>query len=429
MDHELAKRVRRWAAARAVMTAKGSDGLVIHDEHEMAGSAPSALDSCFTNDGSGAIVVFAADGAEPVRLHGRPADLGVDPGESALEGGRCTGPGNKRAAAHVHGPAGLLTGLQLSSAAGRETRRALSAMGNAQGRVRPRSRGTAWARRAITLAVLAAGVWSVTASRADAGTGLIARTYMCPLPIIGTQPVTISFVRPALNTATVGVPTPPLPITATGTLAAAARLVVSALGAKWAEGTAVGTGEVDSPQGQATESVQFTVPRTDVATGSGPLPVSASGTLPSMTFSRPGGGEVLAAGLTFHISLLTSSGGQTWLSPFNVSCTMASGQSDVLASFRILPAVAPVRAQNATRGTATSPPPPRPVSPAPSPRPTPSLVTGSTAPPPILTPDPPPRPSSLAPCLLWTAGIVVAGVLGGTAWRLLRRWRAQRPAR
>jgi hypothetical protein len=72
--------------------------------------------------------------------------------------------------------------------------------------------------------------------------------------------------------------------------------------------------------------MRFTVPRTDVATGSGPLSVSGFGTLPSMTFSRPGDGEVLVTGLTFHLSLLTSGGGQTFLSPFNITCTLASGQ-------------------------------------------------------------------------------------------------------
>lgn len=159
----------------------------------------------------------------------------------------------------------------------------------------------------------AAGAWGVTVGRAGAGPSPIVRQFMCPLPIIGTQSVTLSVVRPAVDTATVGVPTPRLPITPTGTLAAAARLAISFLGAEWAEGTGVVTGEVDSPQGPAKESVPFTVPRTDVATGSGPLSVSGSGTLPSMTFSRPGDGEILATGLTVHFSLLTSGGGQTFL--------------------------------------------------------------------------------------------------------------------
>jgi hypothetical protein len=299
-------------------------------------------------------------------------------------------------------------------------------MDNAQREaVRPRSRGTAWARRAITLAVLAAGVWSGTLGRAEAAPAPIVRQFMCPLPIIGTQSITISIVPPALDTATVGVPTPRLPITATATFAAAARTVVSFLGAEWAEGTGDVTGEVDTPQGQLKESVPFTVPRTDIATGSGPLSVSGSGTLPALTFSRQGDGEVLATGLTVHFSLLTSGGGQTWLSPFNITCTLASGQSDAVASFRILPVAAPATSPGLNSGTATSsltPRPPRPTSPTPSP--TASPVTSSPAPPPSPTPTPPRKPSSLVSRLRWPAGIVVVGGLGGLAWWLLRRMSA-----
>lgn len=296
----------------------------------------------------------------------------------------------------------------------------------AQGRVvRLRSCGTAWAGRAITLAVLAAGVWGVTVSQAEAGRAAIVRQFMCPLPIIGTQSITISVVPPALDTATVDVPTPRLLITATATFAAAARLVVSFLGAEWAEGAGVVTGEVDSPEGPVKENVPFTVPRTDVATGSGPLSVSGSGTLPSMTFSRPGDGEVLVTGLTVHFSLLTSGGGQTFLSPFNITCSLASGQSAAVASFRILPAPAP--SLSPSGGTATRSPTPRPTSSSPSPAPSP--VTSSPAPPPQPSPTPPSDPSSLAFRLLWPVGIVVVGGLGGAAWWLLRRWLAQRSAR
>ncbi|MGH3165287.1 MAG: DUF6801 domain-containing protein [Trebonia sp.] len=291
-------------------------------------------------------------------------------------------------------------------------------MDNALGRaVRPRSRGTARARRAITLAVLTAGVWNVTASRAEADPAPIIRQYMCPLPIIGAQPMTVSVARPALDTATVGVPTPRLPISATGTVAAAGRMVVGFLDAKWAEGTVVVTGEVDTPQGREQESMPFTVPRTDVATGSGPLSVSGFGTLPSITFSRPGGGEVLATGLTLHISLLTSGGGQTFLSPFNITCALASGQSDAVATFRILPP--PAASPSPVHGTATSSRTPRP-----TPSPTPSPLAISPAPPPSPAPTQSPRPPSLAAYLLWPAGIVAAGGVGGAAWWLLRRMSA-----
>jgi hypothetical protein len=306
-------------------------------------------------------------------------------------------------------------------------------MDNAQGReVSQRSRGTVWTRRVIALGVVAAAVWSVSGSRAEAGTAPIVRQFICPLPIIGAQSVTVSVVRPALDTAIVGVPTPRLPVTATATVAAAARLVVSFLRAEWAEGTGVMTGEVETPQGRVAERMPFTVPRTDVATGSGPLSVPGFGTLPSMTFGRPGHGEVLATGLTFHLSLLTSDGGQTFLSPFNITCTLASGQSDAVESFRILPPPAPLLKR--ARGTATSSPTPRPtpsptLSPSRTPSPSPSSVISGTDPQPSPTPTPSPKPSPRAPHLLWAVGTVVVGGVGGAAWWLLRRWSAQRPSR
>lgn len=284
--------------------------------------------------------------------------------------------------------------------------------------VRPQSRGTAWARRAITLVVLAAGVWSVTAGQAEAGTVPIVRQFMCPLPYVGTQAVTISVVPPALDTVSVGVPSPRLRLTATGTVTSAARLVVSFLGAEWAEGTGAMEGKVATPQGTFKKSMSFTVPRTDVATGSGPLSVSGFGTLPSMTFSRPGDGEIFVTRLTFRLSLLNSAGGQTFMSPLNVTCTLASGQSDAIKSFRILPAAPSTASPDPIRSTVTRS---RSPSPRRTPTPTPTPVTSSPAPSPSPTPVPPPKPSSFARNLLWLAGIVVVGGLGGAAWWLRRR--------
>jgi hypothetical protein len=314
-------------------------------------------------------------------------------------------------------------------------------MDNARGRAgHARSRGTAWARRAITLAVLAAGVWSVAAGRAEAGPAPIVKQFTCPLPVIGTQSVTISVAPPALRTATVGVPSPRLPVSATATVIAAARLVVSFLGAKWAEGTGVMAGEVDSPQGKVKEGIGFTVPRTDVATGSGPLSVSGSGVLPSLTFSRPGEGEILATGLTFHLSMLTSGGGQAFLSPFNITCALASGQSAAVEPFRILPAAASKPVPSPARSAATGSPVPRRPTPSPrparsaatlspTPRPTPSPSPVPSSPAPLLAAaTPPPRSPSRASGLLWLAGIAVAGGLAAAAWLLLRRWLPRRPA-
>jgi hypothetical protein len=97
------------------MDAEGVDGLIVYGEHEITDSASFALDSYFTNDRSGAIVVFVRD-AEPVRLHWRPADLAVYPEEPVLEASSWIRPENNRVATHVRGLADLLAELHLSSA-------------------------------------------------------------------------------------------------------------------------------------------------------------------------------------------------------------------------------------------------------------------------------------------------------------------------
>jgi hypothetical protein len=115
MDNERAKQDRRWAVARSAMDAEGVDALIVYGDHKMADSASFPLDSYFTNDRPGAMVIFAHD-AEPVRLHWHPADLGMYPEDSALEADSWIRPDNNRIATHVRGLADLLTELHLSLA-------------------------------------------------------------------------------------------------------------------------------------------------------------------------------------------------------------------------------------------------------------------------------------------------------------------------
>lgn len=65
--YSLAERDRRWAIARAIMDDEDVDALIVYGEHELAGPAPFAPDTYFTNDRPGAIVVFTRDG-DPVSL-------------------------------------------------------------------------------------------------------------------------------------------------------------------------------------------------------------------------------------------------------------------------------------------------------------------------------------------------------------------------
>lgn len=182
----------------------------------------------------------------------------------------------------------------------------------------------------------------LTVSRAAADPGTVVLQYSCPLPIIGGQPLTATFTWPsALDTVTLDTHTARLPVAVTGSVAAAARTLASLVGAEWIQGTADVTAEVDAPQGDISETMTFTVPRTNVSSGSGPLVVPASGPMPSMFFSQTGTGTVVVSGLVIHLATLTSTGSLTSLGDIDEACTLDSGQSDVVGSFRILPAPTP----------------------------------------------------------------------------------------
>ncbi|GAA3546263.1 M24 family metallopeptidase [Amycolatopsis ultiminotia] len=65
--YTLAERDRRWDLARSFMDREGFDALIVVGEHEDAGPAPYYLDTWFTNDRPGTVVVFPRNG-EPVAL-------------------------------------------------------------------------------------------------------------------------------------------------------------------------------------------------------------------------------------------------------------------------------------------------------------------------------------------------------------------------
>jgi Xaa-Pro aminopeptidase len=58
----LAERDRRWALARTFMDEQGLDALLVFGEHEDAGPAPMCMDTWFTNDRPGMVVILPRDG-------------------------------------------------------------------------------------------------------------------------------------------------------------------------------------------------------------------------------------------------------------------------------------------------------------------------------------------------------------------------------
>jgi hypothetical protein len=216
-------------------------------------------------------------------------------------------------------------------------------------------------------ALLAAGcALGLTASGAVAGQVPIILQYSCQLPLVGGTALTATFVWPSgLQTTTVDTRTPSLPVEVAATVAPAARTVVSFASIEWIEGTADVSAEIMAPQGDISENVKLTVPRTNVSTGSGPLTVPASGPIPSVLLSQTGQATVVVGAVVIHLATLTTSGSLSVLGNISVSCTLDSGQTGVVSSLQILPVASSAArssstAQAALRPTPTQTPTPTP---------------------------------------------------------------------
>lgn len=230
----------------------------------------------------------------------------------------------------------------------------------------------AWACGGIATLLAAGSALIFTASGATAGQVPVTLQYSCQLPIVGGTALTATFVWPSgLQTATAGTRTPSLPVEVAATVASAARTVVSFAGIEWIEGTADVSAEIMAPQGDISESVELTVPRTNVSTGSGPLTVPASGPIPSVLLSQAGQAKVVVKALVIHLATLTVSGTPSILGNLSLSCTLDPGQTGLVTSVQILPVASPAASTAQAAPTSAIPTPtPTPTSAIPTPAPT-----------------------------------------------------------
>lgn len=152
----------------------------------------------------------------------------------------------------------------------------------------------AWICRTIVALLAAVYAAGLNASAAVTGQVPVTLRYSCQLPIVGGTALTTKFVWPSgLRTTTVDTRTPSLPVDVAATVGSAARTVVSVVGIEWIEGTADVRVDIKAPQGNISEKVKFTVPRTNVSTGSGPLTVSATGSTRPVLLSQTGQAKVV----------------------------------------------------------------------------------------------------------------------------------------
>jgi hypothetical protein len=247
---------------------------------------------------------------------------------------------------------------------------------------------TIYSKAAIGIAVgVGAGVGLWGTGVAHASTHRVPLQFECSFPVIGDQPVSGEIDWDFPGAVTVGRPTPPVPITATievpsGDIEAAHQF----LGVASASGNGTGSATVVAPQGNIPVSLSASVPSTNVP-ASGSVTVVIPATFPSITPTRPGVAKVTMGAITMHITPRDSSGGVTFPGTVTSTCTLAPGQSDVVASIRIdpapqvtVPTVHPTTAAPTPTHHPRPTPPPHPPSPTHTARPTPTPTRTFAAP-------------------------------------------------
>ncbi|MFI2347459.1 DUF6801 domain-containing protein [Streptomyces sp. NPDC019443] len=174
--------------------------------------------------------------------------------------------------------------------------------------------------------------------------------YTCAFSGLGNQPVTMELDSDIPNSIKVGKASPKSALDGVATVGASFTQLAALAGAKTIEGSLDGNATVTAPQGSIPLTVPMTIPRTTIP-ASGSFDVTAKGTAPSLTFSRPGNAKVTVGHLTLHLTPKDANGNTTAVGTINAPCALESGQNTVLQSLVI---TEPVKATATATGEASS---------------------------------------------------------------------------
>ncbi|WP_405889644.1 DUF6801 domain-containing protein [Streptomyces sp. NBC_00133] len=174
--------------------------------------------------------------------------------------------------------------------------------------------------------------------------------YTCTFSGLGNQPVTMELESDIPNSMKVGKASPKSALDGVATVGASFTQLAALASAKTLEGSLDGNATVTAPQGSIPLTVPMTIPRTPIPP-SGSFDVTARGTAPSLTFSRPGNAKVTVGDLTLHLTPKDANGRTTAVGTINAPCALDSGQNTVLQSLVI---TEPVKATATTTGGASS---------------------------------------------------------------------------
>ncbi|SFH42885.1 Fibronectin type III domain-containing protein [Amycolatopsis regifaucium] len=165
------------------------------------------------------------------------------------------------------------------------------------------------------------------------------QVYSCPFPLIGNQDVAVDINATLPDTITAGQFTPKMDITAVSNAGKTATEGLRLVGAETIKGSALATSLVSSPQGHLAVGVPTAVPLQPIPAKGNDLVINASGAAPSLRFDQPGTATLSVHDLVLTMTPLTATGAETGLGTFVADCTPAAGQTNVLHTFTITPAL------------------------------------------------------------------------------------------
>ena len=175
--------------------------------------------------------------------------------------------------------------------------------------------------------------------------------YTCPFPLIGSQPIKVVITSDIPSTIGVGQATPPFDIKAVATVPATATQGLNLVGAAFIAGTAKSSATVAVPEGNLDVEVPVDIQKTPVP-ADGTFDIVATGTTPSLTFTKPGKGTITVGALNMTLTPTKADGTPTGLGTFPSACTQDAGQNNVLTTFEIVDH--PVTSSTTTTTTTTN---------------------------------------------------------------------------
>jgi hypothetical protein len=209
----------------------------------------------------------------------------------------------------------------------------------------------------LSAGLVASGLVLVARShRAVAAPVSLTLNYTCSFPLIGAQPMSVVINADIPAQIAPGVATPAFAINAVATVSETARLGLRTLGATTLEGTVRSGARLSVPNMDLPLSVEMGVPQVPIPSASGPFPVNATGTTPSLTFTaqNAGTGTITVGDLVMTLTPKTSAGAATGLGTFDSSCTQGPGQNNVLQRITIGDGTGPTTRPVATTGPTTA---------------------------------------------------------------------------